>query len=111
MYSVSGICLPFAIGIWWIPESPVYLLQKNKIVESEAALRFFDREITDLPDAIRPENRVKHRTNFFSAIRNRDNFKPFLCGFILMGFFQVRNILKMSSSCFEISDPTSHYLT
>jgi hypothetical protein len=91
--SVSGLCVPFALGVWWIPESPVYLLLKDKIRETEIALRFFDREMADLPSVVRPENRLERRPKFFSAIRNPENFKPFFCGIILMGFFQVSSFL------------------
>ena len=41
------ICIPFGVGVWWIPESPVFLLENDRVKEAENTLQFLDREIWD----------------------------------------------------------------
>jgi hypothetical protein len=94
LFKVASICIPFAIGVWWIPESPTYLLNRNRISEALDALRILDREpiLEDYFSLEKSEGESvdsQSRKSFVSEMKNPANYKPFLCGITLMGFFQV----------------------
>ena len=56
------ICIPFGVGVWWIPESPVFLLENGRVKEAENTLQFLDREIwdEDLPKLEKGDNTVNN---------------------------------------------------
>ena len=56
------ICIPFGVGVWWIPESPVFLLENDRVKEAENTLQFLDREIwdEDLPKLEKGDNTVNN---------------------------------------------------
>jgi len=93
MGSISGsvVCVPFAFGVWIIPESPLFLLERNKIKEAENSLRFLCRKICD-EDLTTVKNKNEEKKRLKDVLCNRANLKPFFCGITLMGFFQVKNL-------------------
>ena len=80
---VSSVCLPFAIGVTLIPESPKFLIERNRTSDAVNAFRFFD--LSDV-ETIKTE---KAATRFTEALRSSENLKPLLTGFVMMAFFQV----------------------
>ena len=97
MISVASICIPFALGVWWIPESPTYLLNRNRISEAIATLRILDREpiledfftFEKAEEGESEDEDIGTVASTWTMIKNPANFKPFLSGVALLGFFQV----------------------
>jgi hypothetical protein len=100
--------VPFALGVWWIPESPTHLLSRHRVAEAIEALRILDREPI-LEDYLLPESydgepaQGRPTKSVFALMRQPSNFKPFLCGLTLMGFFQVTSV---SQGCQMVSFQT-----
>ena len=66
-----------------IPESPKFLIERNRTSDAVNAFRFFD--LSDV-ETIKTE---KAATRFTEALRSSENLKPLLTGFVMMAFFQV----------------------
>ncbi len=95
--SVASICIPFALGVWWIPESPTFLLNRHRISEAISTLRILDREpiledffsYEKVEDGESEDGDIGAVVSTWTMIKNPANFKPFLSGVALLGFFQV----------------------
>ena len=73
----------FIVAVYYIPESPIYLMSKGRVKEAEAALTQLDIDLSVLATVSNNEDESK-----LSQIKKPANLKPFLTGIILMAFFQ-----------------------
>ena len=96
---VSFCCIPFWITVWFIPESPVYLMSKGKCQQAALVLdklghseeRFL--QLQEKTQAERASGSLMSGSTLTQAIKlltKPTTIKPFLTGVLLMIFFQVK---------------------
>lgn len=88
----SSLCLVAALTFMWMPESPYYLLMKNKTERAKESLRKFranadvDEEIRKMRTSIQSSSKSKGR--FLDLFRIRSNRKALIIVAGLRGFQQ-----------------------
>ena len=86
-YAVAVTAIPFLVAVFFIPESPVYLVSVDRLEEASDVLRLLGHDedrLIEIQDAIC--NRGQKTS--FNSLFNPTNIKPFLTGVTLMAFFQ-----------------------
>lgn len=76
------------MAVFYIPESPHFLMSKGQEEKAEAALNLLDIDLS-----VMATMNLEHRENtvhetFSQKLKKPENWKPFLSGIILMTFFQ-----------------------
>ena len=81
--------LLFFAAVFYIPESPHYLIERGQEEKAEEVLNFLDIDLSVL--ATIKESKAKQAKDKSSALAKMSkgqNWKPFLAGIVLMAFFQ-----------------------
>lgn len=95
---VSAILVPLLVGVfWWMPETPQYLLSKNRRRDAEKSLRWLrgpDADLTaELEDMQKDvDESSRHRAGMMSIVTNRASRMALICGLGLMFFQQFSGI-------------------
>ena len=81
----------FFVAVYYIPESPCYLLSKGQEQKAENTLNFLDIDLAAMATMqLSPVEKEKtDKQHIWTKMSNSANYKPFISGIILMGFFQV----------------------
>lgn len=80
----------FFVAVYYIPESPCYLLSKGQEQKAENTLNFLDIDLAAMATMqLSPVEKEKtDKQHIWTKMSNSANYKPFISGIILMGFFQ-----------------------
>ncbi|KAJ0170751.1 hypothetical protein K1T71_013523 [Dendrolimus kikuchii] len=95
---VSAVLPPLLVAVfWWMPETPQYLLSKNRRRDAEKTLRWLrgpDADLTaELEDMQKEvDDASRHRAGMLSIITNRASRMALVCGLGLMFFQQFSGI-------------------
>lgn len=85
-FLVSTLNVFFFVAVYYIPESPLYLMSKGQEKKAEEALNKLDIDLSVLAN-LSVKNDAKNAYSL-THFKNPANWKPFLSGIILMAFFQ-----------------------
>ena len=82
----------FFVAVYYIPESPCYLISKGQEQKAENTLNFLDIDLAAMATMqLSPDDKEKNdKQHIWTKMTNSANYKPFISGIILMGFFQVK---------------------
>ena len=93
IFTVAALNAIFFVAVYYIPESPCYLISKGHERRAEDALNFLDIDLSAIATMqLSPEEKEKGEQNIWSKMTNSANYKPFISGIILMTLFQVKSI-------------------
>jgi len=82
--------MPFAVGAFWMPESPTYLLSKSHEKEACQVMDRLYRQISEVDFKPDSEEKLPSTLEVYKLIFTKTEYlKPMLTGIILMAFFQV----------------------
>lgn len=99
--TLSIICAVFPIllvaVLWWMPETPQFLLSKNRRRDAEKSLRWLRGPDADLSLELEEmqkdvDNAARQRAGLKSMVTNRASRKALICGLGLMFFQQFSGI-------------------
>ena len=115
--SLSIVCaslnVPFLIFLFFIPESPVYLIHTEKIETAHRVLRILrgphwdiTKELTDIKVASEGRDRERYKVTYRDFLSSTV-LQPFLLALTLMFFFQfsgINVILQYTVDIFQSAD-------
>lgn len=97
--SIISAALPplLVIVFWWMPETPQYLLSKNRRRDAEKALRWLRGPDADLSDELEDmqkevDDASRQRAGILSIFSHRNTRMAFICSLGLMFFQQFSGI-------------------
>jgi len=84
--------MPFAVGAFWMPESPTYLLSKSHEKEACQVMDRLYRQISEVDFRAETEEKLPSTLKVYKLMFTKPEYlKPMLTGIVLMAFFQVFN--------------------
>lgn len=110
MLGVEGIpALVYFFLLFWVPESPRYLVMKNKITQAKYILqRIDDTQVEQVVDSI--QQQIKRNANLGGTLFTKANQKPIIVAFLVAMFNQfsgINAILYYAPRIFEQSGLSS----
>ena len=109
----ASLNVPFLIFLFFIPESPVYLIHTEQIETAHRVLRILrgphwdiTKELTDIKVASEGRDREKYKVTYRDFLSSTV-LKPFLLALTLMFFFQfsgINVILQYTVDIFQSAD-------
>ena len=89
----------FLVAVYYIPESPNYLMSRGREKEAEKVLNLLDIDLSVLATISCEQKNAKiANETLLDQIKKAANLKPLVCGMILMAFFQGMDVLKIIRS-------------
>ena len=83
----------FFIAVWFMPNSPVFLVINGREREAEKVLKMLgygETALQDIQESLAKTNQGTSRWEIITSIfTERHNRTPFIYGMVLMTFFQV----------------------
>nr|WAS30608.1 facilitated trehalose transporter-like protein [Apocheima cinerarius] len=95
---VSAVLPPLLVAVfWWMPETPQYLLSKNKRRDAEKSLRWLRGPDADLSAELEDmqkdvDDAARQRAGVLSMVTNKASRMALICGLGLMFFQQFSGI-------------------